>query len=642
MHTDFILGTAGHIDHGKTSLIGALTGTNTDRLPEEKKRGITIELGYAHLQLDEFNLGIVDVPGHEKFVRQMLAGATGIDLALLVVAADDSVKQQTREHCEILRILDLPAGVIALTKCDLVEPDWLELVEDEVRQLVSDTFLADSPIIRTSSHTGMGIDELKAALGQQAAIAQADKRQQRINAPFRMAIDRTFTIAGHGTVVTGSVSSGSAKVGDQLEIQPGGHEVRIRGIQNHDSAAEEVHRGQRGAINLAGVHHNETQRGDELAAVGHLVPSKLLMANLFVLSSTVKPLKDRTRVRFHIGTAEVMCNVRLLEGEVINPGESGLVQLYLQDPTVASWNQPFVVRSESPMFTIGGGRVLHPEAARIKSASGSELTQLRKMQSDDPLDRAAASLYLSDDLDWVPDRLSRTAGVSNEAEVTEALIESKQFRSVKISASRNAIVHAERVAELCDRVSNSLKRLHEKFPLRFSHPMTELENEYRYLNQPAILTLVIKELRQQKRIQIVAGSVSLDGYGPKLSKGERALMETLIGSLRAAGVETPTTKQLQKDAVKNKDSVPQLLDLASQSGALHKVQDDYFLHCDTMSEIKSKLVEAFSSKPELSMSEIRDLIGTSRKYAVPLCEYLDKIQFTIRDNDVRRLAPESS
>ena len=640
MHKDFILGTAGHIDHGKTSLIGALTGTNTDRLPEEKKRGITIELGYAHLQLDEFRLGVVDVPGHEKFVRQMLAGATGIDLALLVVAADDSVKQQTREHCEILRILDLPAGVIALTKCDLVEPDWLDLVEDEVRQLVSGTFLADAPIVRTSSHTGMGIEELKAAIGKQAAIAQADERQQRIHAPFRMAIDRTFTIAGHGTVVTGSVSSGSAKVGDQLEIQPGGHQVRIRGIQNHDSSAEEVHRGQRGAINLAGVHHNETQRGDELAASGHLVPSKLLMADLFVLSSTVKPLKDRTRVRFHIGTAEVMCNVRLLEGETIKPGESGLVQLYLQDPTVAAWNQPFVIRSESPMFTIGGGRVLHPEAARIKSATESELVQLRKMQNDDPLERAAASLYLSDDLNWSPDRLSRTAGVANEAEVTNALIESNQFRKVKISASRDAIVHSERVAELCDRVCKSLKRLHDNFPLRFSHPMTELENEYRYLNQPAILTLVIKELKQQKRIQIVAGSVSLDGHGPKLSKGERVLMETLIGSLRDAGVETPTSQQLQKDAVKNKDSVPQLLDLASQNGTLHKIQDGYFLHCDTLDEIKSKLIEAFANKPELSMSEIRDLIGTSRKYAVPLCEYLDKIEFTVRDKDIRRLGPQ--
>ncbi|MDG2186438.1 MAG: selenocysteine-specific translation elongation factor, partial [Mariniblastus sp.] len=260
MLKDLILGTAGHIDHGKTSLIGVLTGTNTDRLPEEKKRGITIELGYAHLDLPPFRLGIVDVPGHEKFVRQMLAGATGMDLALLVIAADDSVKQQTREHLDILRMLDLPAGVIALTKCDLVEPDWLDLVEEEIRGLVEDTFLANAPIIRTSAKSGSGMDELKSALAAAAQTASDSSRQMQLKAPFKMAIDRTFTMEGHGTVVTGSVSSGSAAVGDALEIQPGGHSVRIRSLQNHETTAPEVHRGQRAALNLAGVHHLDVQR----------------------------------------------------------------------------------------------------------------------------------------------------------------------------------------------------------------------------------------------------------------------------------------------------------------------------------------------------------------------------------------------
>ncbi len=475
MHTDLILGTAGHIDHGKTSLIGALTGTNTDRLPEEKKRGITIELGYAHLDLDPYRLGIVDVPGHEKFVRQMLAGATGIDLALLVVAADDSVKQQTREHCEILRILDLPAGVIAITKSDLVEPEWLALVEEEVRQLVSDTFLKDAPIVYTSSKTGDGLDKLKSALGDACAIAAADQRQNRISAPFRMAIDRTFTIAGHGTVVTGSVSSGRAKVGDQLEIQPGGQEVRIRGIQNHDSSSDEVHRGQRAAINLAGVHHNETQRGDELAANGHLLPRKLLTVELFVLSSVNRPLKDRTRVRFHIGTAEIMAIVRLMDCESIEPGQTGLAQLYLRDPAVAAWNQPFVIRSESPVFTLGGGRILHPEATRIKTASDLDITHLKNMNSDQTEIRAASSLFLGDDLTWTPEWLSRTAGINEAQQVTDQLIKTGVFREVKISASRNAIVHSDRIAQLSQRVCNSLQRLHENNPLRFAHPMTELK-----------------------------------------------------------------------------------------------------------------------------------------------------------------------
>ena len=572
MHTDLILGTAGHIDHGKTSLIGALTGTNTDRLPEEKKRGITIELGYAHLDIEPYRLGIVDVPGHEKFVRQMLAGATGIDLALLVVAADDSVKQQTREHCEILRILDLPAGVIALTKSDLVEDDWLELVEDEIRQLVADTFLRDAPIVRTSSKTREGIPELKEALKSAADIAAADQRQDRISAPFRMAIDRTFTIAGHGTVVTGSVSSGRAAVGDMLEIQPGGHEVRVRGIQNHDSASDEVHRGQRGAINLAGIHYDETQRGDELAAIGHLVPTKLLSVELFVLSTNNRPLKDRARIRFHIGTAEIMANVRLLDCEAVEPGATALAQLYLQEPAVATWSQPFVIRCESPLFTIGGGRILHPEASPMKNTTEIDLKNLRSMLSEDPVQRTAASLYLDNRLDWKPEELARLAGVNDGEEITRKLIKDGTFRVVKISSSRESVIHTQRIELLCDRVCNSLKRMHDNNPLRFSHPVHELENEYQYLNQIELLRLVLNELVKQKRIQRIADSISLEGHGPKLSKGERALLVELIDNLNKQGIETSSTKDIQKKTSKNRDSVPQLLELAVQDGKVLRIE----------------------------------------------------------------------
>ena len=369
MLTDLILGTAGHIDHGKTSLIGALTGTNTDRLPEEKKRGITIELGYAHLDLPPFRMGIVDVPGHEKFVRQMLAGATGMDVVMLVIAGDDSIKQQTTEHLDILRMLNLPAGVIALTKCDLCDPDWLELVEDEIRQLVSDTFLRDSPIIRTSSKTGEGIDQLKAALVEAAEKVAATDRATLGQAPFRMAIDRSFSIVGHGTVVTGSVNSGQVAVGDQIVIQPGNIEVRVRGIQNHDSASESVSRGQRAAINLAGVHHTEIGRGHELGSLGHLVPSRLMTVELSMLGSTHRKLKDRTRVRFHVGTAELFANVRLLDCDRLEPGQTAFAQLYLNEAVVAVWNQPFVIRMESPVETIGGGRVLTANANPIKKPS---------------------------------------------------------------------------------------------------------------------------------------------------------------------------------------------------------------------------------------------------------------------------------
>ncbi|MEK6249247.1 MAG: selenocysteine-specific translation elongation factor, partial [Planctomycetales bacterium] len=278
MATNLILGSAGHIDHGKTALVRALTGVDTDRLPEEKKRGITIELGFAELQLGDVRLGIVDVPGHERFVRSMLAGATGIDLSLFVVAADDSVKQQTREHLEILRLLKLKSGVIALTKCDVADADWIELVEAEVKELVADSFLKDAPIVRTSAHTGQGIDELKTALADAVGSLQLD--QDRSVGPFRMAIDTVHSITGHGTVATGSVLRGNATVGDELEIFPAGVTARIRSVHNHGRNVESVQRGQRAAINLAGVHSDQIPRGSELAAVGLLRPSKLLTTEL--------------------------------------------------------------------------------------------------------------------------------------------------------------------------------------------------------------------------------------------------------------------------------------------------------------------------------------------------------------------------
>ena len=413
MTTDLILGTAGHIDHGKTSLVHSLTGVDTDRLPEEKRRGITIELGFAELTVGDYRLGIVDVPGHERFVRNMLAGATGMDLAMLVVAADDSVKPQTREHLEILRLLNLEAGVIVVTKADLVEPDWLQLVEDEIRELVDDTFLADAPLVHTSVVTGQGLEELRQRLKQAADRVVVGRRLQRLRGPFRLAIDRVFTIAGHGTVVTGSVSSGRARLGDELLIEPGALRVRVRGLQNHDRAVEEVHRGQRAAINLAGVHHESLDRGQELCSPGHLVPSRVLTARITLLAALGRILKDRTRVRIHIGTAELLATLRLLGKDLLEPGESAPVQLFLNKPAVSVWSQPFVLRSESPAVTIGGGIVLDPNAERIRGVDEETLEWIARLTAADADERSAAALYFANLRDWQPQDLPRTAGVED-------------------------------------------------------------------------------------------------------------------------------------------------------------------------------------------------------------------------------------
>lgn len=630
-----ILGTAGHIDHGKTSLIGALTGTNTDRLPEEKKRGITIELGYAHLDLPPYRLGIVDVPGHEKFVRQMLAGATGMDIVLLVIAGDDSIKQQTTEHLDILRMLDLSAGVIALTKCDLCDPDWLDMVEDEIRQLVSDTFLRDAQIVRTSSKTGEGIDDLKQALMNAAKIASESHQENANTAPFRMAIDRSFPIEGHGTVVTGSVNSGRLSVGDQVVIEPGAIEVRVRGIQNHDASSDNVERGQRAAINLAGVHHNKIERGQELSASGHLKPSTLMTVELQLLDRILKPLKDRTRVRFHVGTAELFGNIRLMGRTELQPGEKCFAQVFLNEPAVAVWHQPFVVRMESPVETIGGGTVLAPKASRIKKPTDLDLKMMAALASDQEIARASASVYFCDDLEWNKSRLSRDAGIVEIDRVHDQLKANGDLIEVSLSQTRTATIHRDRFEQLALRVLKTLERMHAAQPLRFSHPRSAVDVEFAYLNQPELLALVVEHLKKEKKVIANVNSIGLVGYGPKLSKGQKVLLEELVMSVKQAGIEPPTVDELIKSAKKNKESVVELLDMASENGELTRVAPGFYLHTAAVSDIKEKLTNEIGDG--MTMSDIRQLLGTSRKYAIPILEYLDGIGFTVRDGDLRRI-----
>src|SRR5947209_7922082 len=384
MPRDLILGTAGHIDHGKTSLVKALTGIDCDRLPEEKARGITIDIGFARLELPPYRIGIVDVPGHERFVKNMLAGATGIDLAVLVVAADDSVMPQTREHLEILRLLGLRHGVIALTKCDLVDETTREVVELEVRDLVQGTFLADAPLVPTSAHSGAGVEELKAAIAQ--ACRQVEERGGK--EWFRLAIDRAFIVQGHGTVVTGSVTSGSLRVGDEVQWQPRGERVRVRSLQNHDTPVEEVHRGQRAAINLAGMRHEDVIRGQEVATPGYLVPSRVLTSRLHCLADVKRPIKHRAQVRFHIGTLEIMGTVSLLDCDTVEPGQWGIAQVFLDDPATATWGQPYVVRGSSATQTLGGGQVLQPVAKKVRRRHLEMLERVERLWTGNPGERA--------------------------------------------------------------------------------------------------------------------------------------------------------------------------------------------------------------------------------------------------------------
>ena len=637
MHRDLILGTAGHIDHGKTSLVKALTGIDCDRLPEEKARGITIDIGFAILDLPPFRLGIVDVPGHERFIKNMLAGATGIDLALLVIAADDSVMPQTREHLEILRLLGLRHGVIALTKADLVDDTTREVAEMEIRDLVQGTFLADAPIIATSAHTGRGIPELRAAIAE--ACAKVAARQQ--GEWFRLAIDRSFVVQGHGTVVTGSVTSGSVKVGDEVEWQPRGERVRVRSLHNHDTPVEEVHRGQRAAINLAGVPHEDVRRGQELATPGYLVPTRVLTVRLHTLRDNRRPIKHRLETRLHVGTAEVMATVSLLDCDTIDPGAWGLAQLFLDEPVTAVWGQPFVLRDSSAEHTLGGGQILQPTAQKVRRRHLETVERVEKLWSDDPEDRVRTVAWFAGFHGFGVADLVRGAGVGpDQAEALLAKFRADgQLVELAAGAGKKVSLQADRVAELEERVLQALGRLHEQNPLMTTHDRQKTLSQLDYVGDDGILQAVVDRLIAQKKLVGDARRIARADFKPKLSANQRKLKEKVVTAHQEAGFQPPEPASFAPQAGGNAASLKDIFEVAVAEGLLVRVTDDIYLHADVDAEMRRRLAEKLRETPAgLTVADIRDLLGTTRKYAVPICEYLDRAGITRREGDLRLAA----
>ncbi len=640
MTRDLILGTAGHIDHGKTSLVKALTGIDCDRLPEEKARGITIDIGFAIFEAPPYRLGIVDVPGHERFIKNMLAGATGIDLALLVVAADDSVMPQTREHLEILRLLGLRHGLIALTKCDLVDETTREVVELEVRELVRGTFLENAPLIPTSAHTGAGIVELKQAIAE--VCKQVEER--RGSQWFRLAIDRAFVVQGHGTVVTGSVTSGSVRVGDELEWQPRGERVRVRSLQNHDRAVEEVHRGQRAAINLPGVRHEDVIRGQELATPGYLVPSRVMTVRLHCLAGRKRPIKHRMPVRFHLGTAEVMGAVSLLDCDAIDPGRWGLAQVFLEEPATGTWGQPFVVRESSAAETLGGGQVLQPAARKIRRRHLEVLERIERLWTGDDHERALTVAWFGSFGGFTTADLVRGANLGPEeaTALVESLKAEGQLAELVISPARRVLLHRDMIGELEERILNNLQRLHEQFPLMTSHDRQKVQSQLDYVGDDALVHAAVDRLLAGKKLLGDLRRISRADFKPKLSANLRKLKDKLVVAYREAGFQPPEPGSFAGAAGGNAANLRDLFDVCVAEGHLVRITDDIYLHADVESDMRRQVTERLAQGAGLTVAEIRDLLGTTRKYAVPLCEYLDRIGVTRRDGDLRLLAVETA
>lgn len=636
MPHDLILGTAGHIDHGKTSLVKALTGIDCDRLPEEKARGITIDIGFAHLELGDYRLGIVDVPGHERFIKNMLAGATGIDLALLVVSAKESIKPQTVEHLEILKLLGVKQGVIALTMADLVDETTREVVALEVRELVQKTFLADAPIIATSAVTGMGITELKAALANAASKVAAPS----LHPWFRLAIDRAFIVQGHGTVVTGSVTSGSLKVGDEVAWLPGGEIVRVRSLQNHDEQVQEIRRGMRAALNLAGVKHEDVERGQELATPGYLIPSKVITVRLYNLPALDRAIKHRFPIRLHLGTIETLGTVSLLDCDQLAPGAWGLAQLFLEEPVLSVYGQPFVIRSPSATATLGGGQVLQPTPEKIRRRHVECLERLEKLwSSQDVIERAMQCAWFRGRRGVTASDLVRESGLYPEQAETvmkSAIIEG-QLKSVHSSSGKQIYLHAQVIDGFHDRIKSVLTQLHAEYPLMSTHDRFRVQAHLSYLGDDALVQAAVDDLIRTKMLIGDSKRIALADHKPKLSANQRKLKDKMIETFKEAKYQPPEIASFAPQAAGNASALKDITEVCVAEGYLVPIADGIYLHSEHEQAMRDMVKKRLQDGKGLMVADIRDILATTRKYAVPLCEYLDHIGITRREGDLRYL-----
>jgi selenocysteine-specific elongation factor len=584
---------------------------------------------------DSYRLGIVDVPGHERFIKNMLAGATGIDLVVLIIAADDSIMPQTREHLEILKLLGIKHGVIALTKCDLVDETTREVVELEIRELVQGSFLESAPIIRTSAHTGLGIDELKNAIAE-----ICDRIEQRADDQwFRLPIDRSFVVQGHGTVVTGSVHAGRVRVGDEVEWLPSGQTVRVRSMQNHDHAVEEVHRGMRAAINLAGVDHKDVVRGQELATPGYLQPSRVVTIRLHCLREMKKPIKHRLPVRFHVGTSEIMGAVSLLDSDVVEPGGWGIAQLFLEEPATTTWGQPFVLRGSSATLTIGGGQVLQPVAKKIRRRHLETLERIEKLWTGDPKERAVTVAWFGGYSGFTQADLVRDANLApaQALDVIQQLRDEHRLVTVTLQGGRQVILHADIISELDERILGALGKMHAEFPLMTSHDRQKVQAQLDYVGDDALIHAEVERLLKMKKLTGDLRRIARADFKPKLSANLRKLKDKVVEAFQAAAFQPPEPNSFANQAGGNAASLKDLFDVCVAEGFLAHIDGDIYLHADAEAEMRKRVIGRLTSGAGATVAEIRDLLGTTRKYAVPFCEYLDRVGVTKRDGDLRML-----
>ncbi|MBI3924174.1 MAG: selenocysteine-specific translation elongation factor [Armatimonadetes bacterium] len=625
----YIVGTAGHVDHGKSTLIRALTGTETDRLPEEKERGLSIDLGFAHLELPGgVSAGIVDVPGHQRFLKNMLAGVGGYDLGMLVVDAQEGVMPQTREHVEILQVLQTRSGMTAVTKIDTVDPEFLELVEEDLRDYLRGTFLDGKPIVRVSAVTGEGLDPLKATLGK--LLSELEPRDQ--TAPFRMPVDRSFIMSGFGTVVTGSLWSGTLRKGDRVEILPLGLDTRVRGLQVHGREVDEAVAGQRVAVNLAGVEPGQVTRGQVIAPPGLMSPAERLDVRLEVSPQLDRPVKQRAPVRFYAGTRECLGHVHLLEAkERLLPGENALVQLVLDEPAVVRTKDRFVVRDFTSSYTLGGGTVLELAGGKHRRGDSQLLQRLQNREEGGTLQALLSDLERAQGGVRSPKDLARDLQLP--ADEVEALVEQLIREGEVIRLARwLALAGPARLLE--ERFASVLRQLQDAAPHRLGWRREELLKLVGS-DRPKLSEQVMAESITSGKLQERSALISTADHQPRLDPTQQAAVDKILGTLRDAGFSPPAWKELSATVAPPAWRVAETYLL--ENGEVVKLAEGLFLSRETLEEGKRLLRAHIDKHGGVTPSEAREVLGSTRKYVIPLLEYYDQVHFTQRKEDVRVL-----
>ncbi len=631
-----IIGTAGHIDHGKSTLVQALTGKDPDRLPEEKRRGITIDLGFADLDLGNVRVGFVDVPGHERFVKNMLAGVHGIDAVALVIAADEGVMPQTREHFDICRLLGVSKGLVVITKTDTVEEEMISLVRDEAEELVAGSFLEGAPVVAVSARSGQGLDELRTTLRQIAS----EVPPRSADFVTRLPVDRAFTMKGFGAVVTGTLVSGEICEGAELELMPAGLRVRARGVQVHGASVPCARPGQRTAVNLAGVETSAIQRGMVLGDVGRLATTQIIDGELGVLRSAPRAIRTRARVRVHLGSAEALARVRVLNvGGEIAPGESGFAQLRLESPLVALHDERFIIRSYSPAQTIAGGLVLDPAATKHR---GRELTQtsdrLRVLMTQQRPAKLAAFVQAAQDSGLKLAQLGARTGWTTEV-LTEA---ARQAQDEGLILEIDGVFIApESMKKLAHAAVDEVRLHHQRQPLSRGLARETLRERHFSHAPPEIFRGVLARLEREGVLVAEKDLVRVAEHSLDLSGADGELSDRIAGFYKTGGLAMPTVEQAMEAAgvsAAQRAHGRRVLQRLIDNGTLLRVQGETFIHAEALAELKRLLNEYGSQhEPErlIDVAAFKDIARVSRKYAIPLLEYLDRERITRRAGDKR-------